>query len=106
VFFGDLLAACLAEGFGCRERGILFTLLGVQHLSGSIPADLRAVRRLAGEDASPAEVKAVVAVFFPLAEGGQRRANPQHAQARDAARRAYDGVVRGGQIRAAQRWGA
>jgi uncharacterized protein YdaU (DUF1376 family) len=102
IFLNDLIGECVAEGLGFRARGILLSLLHVQHLSGAIPADLRAVRRLLGGDAEPGEIKAVVELFFPLTEDRNRRMNQQHAVAREKAVSAYAARVRGGQSRAAQ----
>lgn len=105
VYLNDLLGECHAHGLGVRDRGILFTLLWAQHMNGgSIPADPRELRRLIGDDAQLEEIKSVVAHFFPLTEKG-RRSNQQHAEAGAVAARAYEGVVLGGQIRAAQRRG-
>jgi uncharacterized protein YdaU (DUF1376 family) len=105
IFLNDILGECIAHGLSLRARGILLNLLWVQHMNGgSIPADLRELRRLVGDDAEPEEIEAVVAHFFPLTEK-DRRSNPQHAEAQAAALRAYEATVRGGQIRAAQMWG-
>ena len=73
-------------------------------MAGSLPADARSLRRLIGEDANPSDITAAVGLFFPLCDDGRRR-NAQHAEARDAAVRAYQATVRGGQMRAAQMWG-
>lgn len=104
VYLNDLLGECVARGFGLRERGILFHLLWVQHLNdGTIPSDIRELKRLLGDEATADEIKAVLGAFFPLMATG-RRSNPQHADAQTKARQVYDAKVRGGQIRAAQMW--
>jgi hypothetical protein len=102
VYLNDLLGECLAEGLGFRERGILLSLLHVQHVSGAIPADLRAIKRRLGGDARLTEIRVVVDLFFPITDDGAPRVNREHAKARAAAESAYQARVRGGQSRAAQ----
>ena len=33
IFLNDLLGECVAEGLGFRERGIVLTLLWIQHIN-------------------------------------------------------------------------
>src|SRR4051794_23207388 len=93
VFLNDLFGECITHGLSLRAQGILFRLLWTQHMTGAIPAELGDIRRLLGEDVPPAEVKAVVDLFFPRTKDRSRRTNPQHAAARETALRAYEAQV-------------
>jgi hypothetical protein len=104
VFLTELLAEAEAHGLTLSEQGILLRLLRTQHLAGSLPADVRAVRRLVGNAARLTEVRHVANLFFPIGQEGQRR-NARHAEARDAAVLAYEKKVTGGRKGAARRWG-
>lgn len=104
VYFNDLLGECIAEGLGCAERGVLFTLLWLQHMAGSIPADPRAIRRHIGADATLMQIRTVIDLFFPLTADGERRANAKHAEAREKSRLVYEAKVSGGHKGAARRW--
>jgi hypothetical protein len=104
IFLNDLLGECAAAGLGFRERGIVLTLLWIQHIAGALPADPRELRRLVGGDARLNEIRRVVNIFFPVSADGRRR-NAQHAKARDTAVRAYEAKVSGGIKGAARRWG-
>jgi hypothetical protein len=101
TYWSDLLAQSYAHGLSACERGVLFTLLGTQQVRGSIPADVRDLLRLVGDDVTTPQLRLVLDLFFPICGDGQRR-NAQHAEAWEADRRAYEGKVRGGQRRAAQ----
>jgi hypothetical protein len=102
IYVSDLMSECLARGLGQSERGVLFSLLWLQHVEeGTIPASLRELRRRIGEDTKEAELATVVKHFFPIAGDG-RRANHQHAEAYKAAMKAYEAVKKGGDKRRAQ----
>jgi uncharacterized protein YdaU (DUF1376 family) len=106
VYLSDLMAECIARGLGPTERGILFTLLWVQHTDGgTIPANLRELRRRLAADVKDPELMAVVTHFFPLVGEG-RRANPDHKEAYDAAVKAYTAARNRGHTTAAKRWAA
>jgi uncharacterized protein YdaU (DUF1376 family) len=104
IYVSDLMSECLARGLGQRERGVLFSLLWLQHVEeGSIPASLRELRRRIGDDAKDAELATVIKHFFPITGDG-RRANHQHADAYKAATKAYIAAKNRGDTTAATRW--
>lgn len=104
IYMNDLMGEATALGLGACHVGVLFRLLWIQQVhGGSIPADLRELRRLAGGDVKPDVVSAVVLHFFPMTGDG-RRANQQHAEAQATHSASYKAKVEGGRKGAALRW--